>query len=39
LEHSLKTPAGTTVSELRLDPTWDVLRKDPRFKRLAAPSK
>jgi hypothetical protein len=30
----LKTPAGTTVSELRLDPTWDVLRNNPRFTRL-----
>lgn len=34
LEHSLRTPAGTNVNELRLDPTWDVLRSAPRFQRL-----
>jgi TolB-like protein/Flp pilus assembly protein TadD len=34
LQHSLKTPAGLTVNEIRLDPTWDVLRENPRFKAL-----
>lgn len=34
IEHSLRTPAGTNVNELRLDPTWDVLRKEPRFQAL-----
>lgn len=34
LEHSLQTLSGTTVPELRLDPTWDVLRAEPRFQKL-----
>jgi hypothetical protein len=34
LEHSLQTPAGLTVHEIRLDPTWDVLREHPRFQTL-----
>jgi len=34
LEHSLRIPAGITVSELRRDPTWDPLREDARFKKL-----
>jgi TolB-like protein/Flp pilus assembly protein TadD len=34
LQHSLQTPAGVTVQEIRLDPTWDVLRDHPRFKAL-----
>jgi tetratricopeptide (TPR) repeat protein len=34
LEHSLSTPAGVTVSELRFDPTWDALRDNPRFQKL-----
>ena len=34
LERLLKIPAGTNVHELRLDPTWDVLRKEPRFQQL-----
>ena len=34
LKHSLEMPAGTTVSELRLDPTWDSLRDHPRFRAL-----
>jgi hypothetical protein len=34
LQHSLQTPAGLTVHEIRLDPTWDVLREHPRFKAL-----
>jgi serine/threonine-protein kinase len=32
LQHSLQTPAGLTVHEIRLDPTWDVLREHPRLK-------
>ncbi len=31
LEHSLRTPAGITPSELRFDPAWDPLRNQPRF--------
>jgi TolB-like protein/Flp pilus assembly protein TadD/class 3 adenylate cyclase len=34
LEHSLQTPAGLTVHEIRMDPTWDVLRQNQRFQRL-----
>jgi serine/threonine-protein kinase len=34
LQRSLQTPAGLTVHEIRLDPTWDVLRENPRFKAL-----
>jgi len=34
LQHSLQTPAGLTVHEIRMDPTWDVLRQSPRFKAL-----
>jgi len=34
LQHSLQTPAGLTVHEIRLDPTWDVLHDNPRFKTL-----
>jgi hypothetical protein len=34
LQHSLQTPAGLTVHEIRMDPTWDVLRENPRFKAL-----
>ena len=34
LQHSAQTPAGLTVHEIRLDPTWDVLREHPRFKAL-----
>jgi TolB-like protein/Flp pilus assembly protein TadD len=34
LQHSLQTPAGLTLHEIRLDPTWDVLREHPRFKAL-----
>ncbi len=34
LEHSLEIPAGITVSELQADPTWDPLRKNPRFQQM-----
>jgi tetratricopeptide (TPR) repeat protein len=34
LQHSLQTLAGLTVHEIRLDPTWDLLRENPRFKAL-----
>ena len=34
LEHSVQTPAGLTVHEIRLDPTWDMLRAHPRFQSL-----
>jgi serine/threonine-protein kinase len=36
LDRSLQTPAGITVSELRLDPMWDPLRNDPRFQQMLA---
>ena len=34
LDHSLQTPAGITIHELRLDPVWDPLRADPRLQQL-----
>jgi tetratricopeptide (TPR) repeat protein len=34
LERSLTTPAGVTVSSLKLDPIWDPLRGDTRFQAL-----
>jgi tetratricopeptide (TPR) repeat protein len=34
LEHSLMTPAGVTVSSLKLNPIWDPLRSDSRFQAL-----
>jgi tetratricopeptide (TPR) repeat protein len=34
LERSLITPAGLTVSSLKLNPIWDPLRSDARFQAL-----
>jgi tetratricopeptide (TPR) repeat protein len=34
LDHLLTVPNGLTVSTLKLDPTWDPLRDDPRFQAL-----
>jgi TolB-like protein/Flp pilus assembly protein TadD len=34
LPHLLEVPAGLTTANLKLDPLWDPLRKDPRFQKL-----
>jgi class 3 adenylate cyclase/TolB-like protein/Tfp pilus assembly protein PilF len=34
ISHLLDVPYGITRANLRLDPFWDPLRKDPRFQRL-----
>jgi TolB-like protein/class 3 adenylate cyclase/Tfp pilus assembly protein PilF len=36
LPHLLEVPNGVTVGNLRIDPLWDPLRKDPRFEKLVA---
>jgi len=36
LPRLLQEPAGLTVADLRLNPYWDLLRKDPRFVALIA---
>jgi tetratricopeptide (TPR) repeat protein len=36
LPHLLEVPAGLNVANLKFDPMWDPLRKDPRFQKLAA---
>jgi serine/threonine protein kinase/tetratricopeptide (TPR) repeat protein len=36
IEKSAKIPAGASYGDLRLDPSWDSLRGDPRFERLVA---
>jgi tetratricopeptide (TPR) repeat protein len=38
LPHLLEVPAGLNQSDLRYDPTWDPLRKDPRFQKLLTES-
>jgi TolB-like protein/Tfp pilus assembly protein PilF len=35
LPHLLEVPAGLTTANLKLDPFWDPLRKDPRFQKLS----
>ena len=34
LPHLLDVQAGTTVADLKFNPLWDPLRKDPRFEKL-----
>jgi TolB-like protein/Tfp pilus assembly protein PilF len=34
LPHLLEVPAGITISDLKFNPLWDPLRKDPRFQKL-----
>ena len=34
LPHLLQVPAGLNVANLKYDPLWDPLRKDPRFQKL-----
>lgn len=34
IEKLAKTPAGPAYGELRLDPSWDSLRDDPRFEKI-----
>jgi tetratricopeptide (TPR) repeat protein len=34
LPHLLEAPSGLTVGNLRIDPVWDPLRRDPRFEKL-----
>jgi hypothetical protein len=36
LPHLLEVPAGLSPANLRYDPMWDPLRKDPRFQKLIA---
>ena len=36
LAHSLTVPYATTAALLRLDPFWQPLRNDPRFKAIVA---
>jgi len=33
IPHLLEVPAGLTIANLKLDPFWDPLRKDPRFQK------
>jgi tetratricopeptide (TPR) repeat protein len=34
LPHLLEVPAGIVVADLKFNPLWDLLRKDPRFEKL-----
>ncbi len=34
IPHLLEVPAGITVADLKFNPLWDPLRKDPRFQKL-----
>jgi tetratricopeptide (TPR) repeat protein len=36
LPHLLEVPAGITVADLKFNPLWDPLRKDPRVQKLIA---
>jgi tetratricopeptide (TPR) repeat protein len=33
LPHLLEVPAGVTIADLKFNPFWDPLRKDPRFQK------
>src|SRR5882724_9468203 len=39
LPHLLEIPAGLTRANLKLDPFWDPLRKDPRFQKFISDSR
>jgi TolB-like protein/Tfp pilus assembly protein PilF len=39
LPHLLEVPNGETVGDLRINPFWDPLRKDPRFQKLCEEKK
>ena len=34
IPHLLELPAGITQADLKFNPLWDPLRKDPRFQKL-----
>jgi len=34
IPHLLEVPAGVTRADLKYNPFWDPLRKDPRFQKL-----
>jgi tetratricopeptide (TPR) repeat protein len=39
IPHLLEMPAGTTRADLRYNPVWDPLRKDPRFQKFCEEKK